>query len=425
MKSCTLFRGFALASVAAIFGAFPIHAQVVIGPPRTIPGFSTAAASNLSTPGSPGSLATIASVFARQGPLVRWGQLAVRPYTSYSITRDDGFFRPNGMPVDVTIQGFTQGLALELGKTWSFDGVLSYSTYSEPSLKGATTGSMTLGGRWEIRDWQVSASQHYSSNAPFVVETGGQNAERTFSSRIGAGTQIGDKTSLQVGGAWTKRVANPLTSNVAWTGSDWNSLTGSVAVQYNVSQKLNFTASVNAGHDEISANPNMSHYGPQLRVQWRPTARLSASAGGGYESRTVHGTDGGTTHTPVYDASLAYSPTETTTLGVSASRSVTTSYFNDQTSLGESWSANLGQRLFTRFFLSASYSEGRTTYDPTTRRVTSLRADRYRATNASLSTAILKRGSVSLTAGRSRNLSDRSLFAFASTQYGASFNYRF
>jgi hypothetical protein len=425
MKPCSLVRSFAFASLAAVLGALSLNAQVVIGPPRTIPGFSPAPATNLSTPGSPGSLATIASLFARQGPLVRWGQFAVRPYTSYSITRDDGFFRPDGRAVDVTIQSFTQGLGLELGKTWSFDGVLSYSTYSEPSLKGATTGSMTLAGRWEIRDWQVSASQHYSSNAPFVVETGGQNAERTLGSRIGATTQVGDKTSLQIGGTWTKRIANPLTRNVAWTGSDWNSLTGSVEVQYNVTQKLNFTASIHAGHDEISANPNMSHYGPQLRVRWRPTDRLSVSAGSGYESRTVHGTGGGTTRTPVYDASLAYSPTETTTLSLSASRSVTTSYFNDQTSLGESWSASLSQRLLTRLFFSASYNEGRSTYDPTTRRLSAVRADRYRSTSASLSTAIMQRGSITLTAGRSRNTSDRSVFNFASTQYGASFTYRF
>src|SRR5687768_3270492 len=92
-----------LLTISVAVSASLVRAQVVIGPPRiSQTPLRAPTATSPASPGIPGSLATIASALTRQGPLVTWKGITVRPSTSYSVQYGDGLLRVPGEPVNTT-----------------------------------------------------------------------------------------------------------------------------------------------------------------------------------------------------------------------------------------------------------------------------------------------------------------------------------
>lgn len=427
MQSRLASRNLFLCLIAAGVLVPCVQSQVVLGPAR----FDTSApvGTGYAKPAvnAPGSQSTLKSIFSRSGPLLTWGPLAVRPHTSYSIMQSDGILRVPGQPLNTVQHTITQGLLLELGKTWTFDGTVARTMYDTRQLEDTYSGSATVSGRWKAGDWNFGVSQHFESGAPIVAETGGQNDERTASSRVEAQYHAGSKTSLTTSATWSSRKAAPQTANTTWTGSDWQSTNLSAGLDYVPTQRTRFGASFDVGYDRISNNPDMSYYGPNVRFSWRPTDHLTLSGGTGYESRTTEGTGGRDFRTPVYNAAVSYAPTLHTVLSASASRNTSTGYFNDQTVRNQSWSVSFSQRLLGRFFVGTSYNEGRSEYLANVTRpgIVSDRSDRFRSISANLGTAFGTRGSVSVMIQNSRNVTNSALFRFSTHTIGADVSYRF
>ena len=356
---------------------------------------------------------------------MQWGPLAVRPYVTYAFSYGDGLLRVPGEPVNSSSQTLTPGLLLELGSTWALNTSVSRSSYSSRLLADTYDSNLSLSGNWRLRDWTLSVSQGFTSNAPVVVETGSQNAERTSFTRVAVSFQLGSKSSFDTSVARSNRKANPKTKNAAWTGSDWAGNTASFWANYNASRQVSLSVGTSAGYDDISANPDMTYLQPSGRLRWRPTDKLSVSLSGGFESRKTEGSTGRAMHNPVYDVSLGYAPTLTTSLSLSGSRNVSTAYFNDQTIRGTNWTANIGQRVLQRYFINAGYSEGRSIYSPTTNAIIPARNDKFHSITVGCSTAVLKRGSVSVSYQYSSNASGVSTFGYSSNTISAQLGYRF
>lgn len=425
MHSFLALRHVVFCLIAAGTFAPTAQSQVVLGPARYDTSAPVGAGNTKPAANAPGSQSTLKSIFSRGGPLVMWGPLAVRPHTTYSIMQSDGILRIPGQPLNTIQQTITQGLLLELGKTWTFDGTVSRTMFNTRELEDSYSGSATVSGQWVVSDWRFALNQRLESGYLIAAETGGQTKERTASSRAEVGYAAGSKTSVEGSVTWARRKANPATANAAWTGSDWNSTIGSLGINYALTARTQVGASLQAGYDRISNNPDMSYYGPSGRVSWRPTDRVSIAGSAGYEKRTTEGTGGRDFRTPVYSASLGYSPTLTTTLSISASRNISTGYFNDQSVVGESWTASLSQRLLNRLFLSCSYSESRSAYASNVNLPGVDRADRFRSIGVNLGTGFGTRGSVSVMAQQSRNITNSAAFGFKTHTIGADVSYRF
>jgi hypothetical protein len=405
--------------------ANPANAQVVIGPERIPKSAPVTARTEPQTTAQPGSLSTIASAFVKSGPLVQWGPIALRPHTTYSLQYGSGFLRVPNEPVNSTRQTFTQGLLVEVGKTWVLDASISRSAYSSRLLKDTYDSDFRISGSWSYQDWTFGLTQVYQSNSPIVVETGGQNAERTTRTTADVSNQLGARTSLQATATWSERLANPELRSASWTGSDWAQLSLSSWFNYHASDKLSLSLGLLVGKDDVKDAPDMTYMQPQIRVRWLPTKKLSMGVGGGVEKRTIKDDAGKDSENPVYNANISYTPTLTTSLSINGSQNVSNSYFNNQTIKDTSWSGNVSQRLLKRFFLGAGLSQGKSEYAATTRLFETDRDDKFRSYNASLSTSIWQRGSISFSYIYSRNYSNTSEFQYASRQFGLDLGYRF
>ena len=362
---------------------------------------------------------------AKQGPLAQWGPAALRPYASYSFQYGNGLLRVPGEPVNSSLQTGTLGLLTELGTTWTLDGAITRSMYSSRLLSDTYDSSVRLAGRWLFDAWRLGTSVAYISNSPIVAETGGQNNERTTATGVDVTYAPGDKASADISANFSRRLANPESRTATWTGSDWTQISVSGWLNYQFTTKFGVSAGNVFGRDDLSQGDDMSYIRPQLRMRWHPTDRISISASWGMERRKVKSAGGVSNDSPVYDASVTYNPTLTTSISLTGTRDVSTSYFNDQTIQGTRFTASIGQRVLQRYFLSLSASRGESEYSATNSFLFTDRSDEYDSYGASLSFAFLRRASASLSYNYNRNASNTSVYRFSSRQVGASVSYRF
>lgn len=420
------------ASLAAIGVALASsgRAQVVVGGPRTvgIPPSTTSTAATKSTatrPGAPGALSTINSILSKPGPIAELGPIAFRPHLSYSFLYGDGLLRVPGEPVNSARHTITLGLLTEIGRSWNLDVATSRSIYSSRLLVDSFDNSVSLEGKRTFGDWTFGVSGSYASNSPIVVETGGQNDEETTRTAVDVAYKLGDKVFIDATAAWSLRLADPKLQQATWTGSNWEQLSLTTWLNYQISPKISAAIGFLTGEDLLDQGDDMTYYQPQVRMNWRPTDRISLGASGGLEVRTVKGPGGGTSENPVYSCNVSYSPTMTTTLSLAGSRNISTSYFNNQTIESTQYTVSVSQRLLQRFFLTVSGSQGTSKYSGTTLFFFTNRDDEYQSFNTSLGTSFFRRGTASISYSASKNSSNATTFGYSSQQYGAELSYRF
>jgi len=401
------------------------HGQAVIGisPGSTSSGVFAPGGSN--KPNQPAPLSSIKSAMAKQGPLFQWGVLALRPHFSYGVTYGNGILRVPGEPENTTVQTLSPGVLLELGSRATLDYTLTRNIYSSRLIFDTTDHNIQLQGSFVKRAWRFGASQSYGSNSPTLVETGGQTAEETYSTAANIAYEIGSRTLIETAVHRHFRSASPLFRTDAWTGSDWAQWSASTWLRYTISHQLNAGVGFQTGYDEIRDNPDMSYTKPQVRLSWMPTEKLSLSGQFGLERRKTRVTAAKIQKNTVYSASGQYQILQKTGLSLGANQNVSSSYFADQTTKSSGWNVGIDQRLFVRFFGSARYGRGRTTYLPTINRPFIERDDQFESFSISLSTKVLRRGMVSIFYSRSRNKSNNQNFGFITNQMGANFAYRF
>ncbi len=421
-------RSLTLFVFAIIFYRTDAEAQAVIGTSLGSELGGSAPKIEKSTPSAAvrwKPLSSINSALTKQGPLAQWGPIAIRPHFSYSLIYGNGLLRVPGDPENTSVHTLSPGLLMEIGQNSSFDYTISRRIYSSSRLPSSTDHNVRFDTNASYGDLKAGLSASYGVNSPTLVETGGQTNEDTFALNGNALYRLGDRSTLDLGISRSDRSATPVTRSPAWTGSDWTKWWASSWFRYTVSEKFIVSVGLGVGYDEISDNPNMSYTQPQLQVVWRPSDRFSASAEVGLERRKTEDTFGETQENGTYNTSLAYRPFQTTTLSLGANRNISTSYFADQTTQTEGWRLSAEQRVWQRFYLSASTGQGRVAYLPTTNRPFVPRDDRYDTVSFRVSTPIWARGSVALYYQRSHNTSTQTLFEFTTHLYGFEFSYRF
>lgn len=404
------------------------HGQVVMGQPRT-PQAPAAQRSGIGGASSstlrPGALSSIHSALVKQGPLAQWGPVALRPYASYSFQYGDGFLRVPGEPENSSLQMVRLGLLTELGTTWNLEGSIARSMYSSRLLSDTYDSNLRLSGKWSFDSWNIGVSQGYTSDSPIVAETGSQNDERTTTTSANISYNPGDKTSVDISAVRSGRLADPKTQTPTWTGSDWTQISLSGWLNYQATLKVGLSAGYQIGWDDLSRGDDMSYTRPQIRARWQPSDRLIFAASWGVERRKVDAAGGRNNSSPVYDVSVSYSPTLTTSLSLGGTRDTSTSYFNDQTIQTTRLTASVGQRLLQRYFLSLSATYGESEYAATNSFFFTDRSDESHSYAVGLSTSFLRRGSISFSYSWNQNSSNRNIYRFSSSQIGMNVGYRF
>jgi len=193
------------------------------------------------------------------------------------------------------------------------------------------------------------------------------------------------------------------------------------------------TAGIGIGftYDDLSVGPNMTSEQFQGRIIWHPTEKLNFVASAGVDERQFLVSGSSDLLSPTFSVSALYQLFEPTRFSLSASRSISPSYYQYALSESTIVSAGIDQRLFKILYLDVTGGYSSTTYHATSGLFNSNQASSYDSTsfNVRLSTAFLRRATAAVffqeTFVSSGVRSTLALFNYSTKQVGLSLSYRF
>lgn len=347
----------------------------------------------------------------------QWGPLDLRPHFLYRFLYGDGIQASAGHPLTTAIYEISPGLLLDIGSHWTLDYTPTWSLYSNRAFRDTLDHNVVLAGGTTYEDWAFGLSQSYARTDQPLIETGGQTLQETYLTAVNASYRFGRAISLELGANQNFTSSENFTDSSEWSTLDWLSYQFWPRFDAGLGAGFGYVH-VNVGHDSV-----YEQY--QGRINWRPTDKISLQVHGGVEDRQFYGAGTSDLINPIYGAAIQYQPFEVTALSLSATRTVSTSPFENQVTEDTDLSGSLNQRLLKRFNLSLGAGYHTVKYVGSAAGVTAGRKDEYYSFNVRLSTTFLKRGTIAASYQFSDNSSNQAGFGYSSNQVGLEVGYQY
>jgi hypothetical protein len=402
-----------LASLVAL--SETAQAQQVIAPPPPMVSFTPPAIADL----GPGDMQvfppSVANFLEELNPL-QWGPVTLHPHVNYQFTYGTGVQSTTNQPAsDTIIQSLSPGVLFVYGRHWTLDYTPTMTFYSNNHFQDNVSHSVNLTGGTTYDDWIFGLSQGFNYSSTPQVQTGGQTADTSVSTGLNASHQLTSKLALSLGVSQSLNYPSGFQSSETWSTSD--------ALNYQFWPRL--SAGITVGFGYTAATPD-SYFG-QLSGQtsWRATDKLSISANAG--AQVTQFTSGGSSPlgNPIFGLSIQDQVFEHTQLSLNASEGMSTSYYQNQSSVTTSVGASINQRLFKEFNLSVGGSYNWNHYDSAATGVTANNSQEYYSVNVSLSTTFFKRVSASVFYSYSDSSTAQTGLSFSSSQVGFNLGYSY
>jgi hypothetical protein len=408
--------------IPVFFGLIVASAMGQDSAPEPVPAVEPIAAADLVLPPAPNLAGAV--VGAAAGPILRegqspfiWGPLSLRPFATYQYLYAAGLLAGPGQPTDSSIQTFSPGLFVELGKLWTFTYSPTWTFYSSPLFPNSLSQDAKLMGSTGHEAWRLQFSQEYTRTAQVLIATGTETPQQEFSTAGTFAYDFNDHVGFSLGLTQDIRISSEVPASREWTVP--------ASVHYAVVRGLEMSFGPTIGYVTVNPGFNMAYVRLEGTLSWKVVERLSLNLTGGWEGRKIDGSGGQVIDSGIYSGSAIYVVREGTTLTASASRDLEVSYsVND---INQTTQMNLGvqQRLLRHFYLSLGAGSEKVAYLAIGDNLSTVRSDRFTTQTASLSTTLFGRISLTLEYSRARNLSDATGYGFSSTQTGfvASYSY--
>ncbi len=357
-------------------------------------------------------------------PLFRWGPLAFQSHLRYNFSYGDGLAATPGQQTKTAINELCPGMILQWGRHWTLDYTPILRFYSSSAFRDTLDHSVNLNGGTTYEEWTIGFSQSYISSSEPLIETGSQTDQQTLATRLSADYQISSQTSLELGLSQSLRLLDrssageQLNNQNSWSTMNW--------LNHQVWPGFGAALGAGFGYDDNSSSSDILSEQVQGRITWQVVEKLSFMVSGGANCMQFLGSGASDLLSPVFSLSVQYSPSEATTLSVSAYNAVRPSYFQDQVTESTFISAGLHQRLLGKLHLNLSGGYGSSTYHASTTAPASSRSD-YDTTSfsASLSASFLKRGSASVSYSVNYNSSGAASYDYTTSVIGFQLSYRY
>jgi len=348
---------------------------------------------------------------------LQWGSLSLRPHFFYQFLYGDGIQSSPGQHEKTAINAISPGLLLGIGSHWSIDYTPTMTFYSNSAFRDTTAQNVIMTGGTAYENWVLGLSQRYSYSSDPQVETGGQTSQDEYSTTVNATYQFSRQMSLEMSVNQDFVFPSDLTESREWSTLDW--------LDYQFWPRFGAGIGVGFGYTDVNVGNDSINGQLQARINWRATDKLSLQAGGGADDRHFFG--GGTSDliNPIYSVSVQYQPTEATTILLSGSGTVGTSYFTNQVTETYGVSVTVSQRLLKRLLLTLSGGYQNVMYTSTASGVSAGRNDETYSFSARLGTTFLQRGTIAAVYQYSDNTSNQSGFGYTSNQVGFELGYRY
>jgi len=372
------------------------------------------------------------------------GPAVFRPRLMYRYINAEGL--PAGARrVASEIHTVAPGIQVDLGDHWSLDYAPTWTSYTARALDDTVDQAFSLRGTVVGQEWALTFVENYGLSSPTLVETGQQTEQTTWLTSLGASRGFGPQLGIDLNGTMKERYGEIFPDSREFITPNW--------LMFRYSPQMNLGLGPTLGYVEMDHGPDITYERYMGRLSWQPTDKISLSASGGMEYRHSRAADAKDLKNPIMDASLSYQPFPTTSLRASYSRSVNSSYYDNQVTVGSGWSVGLEQRLLGHFYFSANWSHNESEYeavtttvppppaseppdeteaDPETPSVPTPvlitrpgRTDSVDMFNARLTFQFLQRMSFAATYQEAQNRSSQPGYSFNSKQYGFELSCRY
>ncbi len=263
--------------------------------------------------------------------------MGVYPHLRYSFLYGNGIEAEPGKNLTTAVNTISPGVLLTLGSHWTLDYTPTETIYSNPAFRNTTGESVGFYGGVSQGDWSVRLSQTYIDTTQPLIETGNQEEQVVYATSIAAERQLNAKMSLQLGLNQNFSFATGFANLHEWSTSDW--------LNYQIEPQVLVALGVTGGYDELSIGSDMPFEEALGRVVFQPDTKLNVTLVGGVEDRQFIHPSAPSLVGPVFTALGHYQILEGTALSVSASRTVTPSFYGNEVNTVTSVTGGIHQHI--------------------------------------------------------------------------------
>lgn len=377
-----------------------------------------------------GAPATLQSALTAGPGLFQLGPISVHPHIAYDVSYGNTLQAGAGQRSNTLINDVSPGIMFGLGSHWFLDYTPTLRFYSSHQFQDGVDHVVNFSGGTTYHDWAFGLSQGFSTTSQPLVETAAQTDQTVYTTGASASHTLGSKMSFDLTANQNLRYVNqgtilePVVNSREWSTMEW----------LNYQFVPHFSAGIGVGftYDNLSFGPDMTSEQYQGRINWRASDKLSFLLTGGLDDRQFLNTPLPDLLSPIFSASAQYQLFENTSFSLSASRSISPSYFQNALSEGTTISGGIHQRLLGKLYLDLSGGYATTTYHATASIFNPATTSNYELTSfgARLSTVFLKRINAAIYfqenfVSSSSAAAIATLYNYSSTQVGLSLAYRF
>jgi len=412
--------------------------QAVFAPLAPPPTTEHAATSFFSTNGvTAESILTAAAPDPESRNPLRWGPVAAHPRLDYQFIYATGIRQATASNPSNTVTTLQHligpGVGLQLGKHWHVDAGVGLNEYSDAALDDSFSYHVGINGAIPADDWTFGVSADFGASDTTQTETAQQTKVESYNAGLTAVYGARKRTNYEFTMGQSISLSENFNNTYSWNLMSW--------INRVLTTKTSAGLGVGGGYTIVEAgNNSVSQFGTdsaneqvQARVVWMPRSKLSLSvSGGAYIQQFLLESSGTNTArvessmTPVFSARAGYSPFQSTSFSLSASRTVGSAIASDQFTESTSVAFGIRQRLLGRLTLSVTPTYNLIQYHSSTDpRSSANREDEILGINVALSTVVFKKVNLMTFFNYSDNRSDDQFFAYETRQFGFQLGYRF
>jgi hypothetical protein len=350
----------------------------------------------------------------------QWGQVSLHPHFLYRFSYGSGIQSSPGNQHNTIVQQVSPGMLFNLGSHWTVDYTPTFNFYSEGGFDNTVDHHVQLGWGTTYENWFLNGSQGVAITSDPNTETGSQTDRQNYSTALGASHQLNDFWSLDLGlnqaldyvsgNNGSANLQQNLGNSRSWSTMDW--------MNYQFWPRLNAGLGLGGGYTQQDNSPDSVNEQYQARVNWRATDKISFAVGGGLHVQQYLSGGASDLMTPIFNGSIQYQMFDQTRWSVSASRTVSPSSFQSQSTENTGVTLGLNQRLLGKLNLNLSGGYANTKYVASTTGQNTDRSDDTYSFNARLACPFLKRGSFAVFYHYAENSSAQNGFATGTSAFG-------
>jgi hypothetical protein len=348
---------------------------------------------------------------------LKWGPLTLRPHPYYQFLDADGLQSGTNNSVHSVIQTISAGVLLQVGSHWALDYSPLWLFYSNREFSNTFGQTASLMGGTTYNDWALGLSQSYSDSSSPTAATASQTRTISYATALNGSYAMNSKMSLDLTLNQQFESADQFSSYNEWSTLDW--------LNYQFWPRFSASLGMGGGYVNESSSPDITFQQFQGRILWRASDKISLQLAGGVEVLQFLSGGAAPLVNPIFGATIQYQPFEQTRFSVTGSRTVSSSYLQNQVTENTGVTADLNQRLLGKLFLDLSGGYQLVKYVSSVNTSSSNRQDDLYTFNAQLGRAFLKRGTIAVLYQLSEDNSSQAGYSFTSHQVGFQISYSY